>query len=668
VLAIGMAAVLLSARGFYEPDLWWHLAQGRENFGGHLVRTNTFSFLNPEYRQHYTPWLFDTVLFIAWTLGRGAGIQVLQGVLVVLALGLVYRACRLRGAASASAAILILGFFVMEPRAIPRPHLVSFVGLAACTLAIELARTRRSVAPLRWTIPVVAVWSNFHVEVVFGVMTVALAAVSEWLRPSSWSRPEAGRAIAIALGCAVATLATPYGWGLLQYLYENTTVPTMLNIAELQPAYLPDYRAFWIYVTVATALLLVPMMRIALDRGSAPDPGPLPQRAQNERRGPGTAIRRSQREETPREPPHIGLRDMLTLVIFAALGFRYLRLTPLVFLVTAPAVTARLTELVQRGFDRRALLVSAAVVGIASSRVPVAMLATGLRAGDAAVRPSSFFSEGAVSFARRERLQGPMFNSFNLGGELAWSLYPSAQIFQDSRLQAYPPGFFLAILKASQNQTDWDVLTSHADWAVLSLSRPGELSGVGRFPRSEWATVYWDEAAQVVVRRHGQYTPLVERSEYAVVLPGVDPFSIAARLRTSDSERIRDEAQRNRRENPRGYLAPAVLCLGGDADACRDLDRIAEETPALRDAIDRVKRVAPAARRASEASRASGSGAPRAQIEDAVRLDLWQSNGRPVSPNSPAATEPASPSQSASSALSPLGCCTPSRSPWSCRP
>ena len=54
-----LAAAILSCRPIYEPDLWWHLAQGREDVSGHLVRTNVFSFTYPDYRQRYTPWLFD---------------------------------------------------------------------------------------------------------------------------------------------------------------------------------------------------------------------------------------------------------------------------------------------------------------------------------------------------------------------------------------------------------------------------------------------------------------------------------------------------------------------------------------------------------------------------------------------------------------------------------
>src|SRR6476620_1490280 len=49
------AAVVLSFRGIYEPDLWWHLAQGREAAAGRLVHSNLFNFLYSGYPQPYTP-------------------------------------------------------------------------------------------------------------------------------------------------------------------------------------------------------------------------------------------------------------------------------------------------------------------------------------------------------------------------------------------------------------------------------------------------------------------------------------------------------------------------------------------------------------------------------------------------------------------------------------
>lgn len=465
VLAVAAGAVILSFRPIYEPDLWWHLAQGRENAAGRLVRTNVFSFTHPDYRQRFTPWLFDTAAYLAWAAAGGAGIQALQMLLLTLTLLLLYFACRARAPAvdvTSTAAVLFVGFFILEPRAIPRPHLVSFAGMAACSLLIERAAARRSAAPLLWAVPGIALWSNFHVECVFGVVLIGILAVVELARPVTLTRREALRASIIAIACGVATMANPYGWGLIAYLYENWSVPQMLNIAELQPPPLSPYRAFFLYL-IACAVLLAWQRRT------------------------------------------LRIWEVVAAATFAALGVRYLRLTPLILLVTAPMVASRVAALAARGIDSRAVAFAALCVGLAVSRIPVRLLATELAFGTRAVAPDAFFSAEGMAFAKRAGLEGPVFNSYNLGGYLAWMLYPQVQIFQDSRLQAYPSEHFLSILVASRSQRDWDVLVADVDWAVLSVPRPNQLSGPGRFPPGEWATVFRDRAVEILVRRRGKY-------------------------------------------------------------------------------------------------------------------------------------------------------------------
>lgn len=465
ILAIATASAVLSFRPIYEPDLWWHLAQGRENAAGRLVRENVFSFNYPDYRQRYTSWLFDTSAYLAWKAGGETAIQALQASLLALTLAALYLACRVRAPAWSAAAVLLIGFFVLEPRAIPRPHLASLAGMAVTTWLVERAAARRSAAPLWWGVPLVALWSNFHVECVFGVALVAIFASAELVRPSSThglTRRDALRACGIAVLCAVATLANPYGWGLAAYLLENWSVPRILSIAELQPPPLPAYRAFYAYLAGCAALFIWHW--------------------------------RSAR-----------LWEIAAAALFAALGARFLRLTPLLLLVTAPAVAARLAAAAPRRVPPGVLLFASACLALMLSRVPVRLLVTELSAGARAVAPDLFFSEPGMTFAAKAGLEGPVFNSHNLGGYIAWMLHPRARIFQDSRLQAYPPEHFLSILVASRSQADWDVLVADVDWAVLSLPRPNQLSGVGRFPPAQWAVVYRDRAIEIVVRRAGKY-------------------------------------------------------------------------------------------------------------------------------------------------------------------
>jgi hypothetical protein len=455
------AAGVLSFRTIYEPDLWWHLAQGREAAAGRLVHTNVFNFLYASYPQSYTSWLFDLGAYIAWQAAGGAGIQIAQAAVLASAFVLTFLACRQRAATSAALAILILGFFVLEPRALPRPHLASFAGMAACTFLIERARRSASARPLLWAIPLVALWSNLHVECFMGVLLIALFAASELLRPAVLTRREALHACAIAAGCLAATLVNPYGWGIERYLAENWRVPQFLNIAELRPAYLPNYRAFFVYLGIGTALLLW-------------------------------------------RPRAAAFWEIAAALAFAALGVRFLRFTPLVFLVTAPTLAERLNGLISRGLDGRALVVTALAIGMITARQPLIVF-TRIDVGTHAVAPPEFFPTDFGRLMRNAGMHGPVFTSLNLGGFVAWELYPQVQIFQDARLQAVPPEHFLTTLKASRDPDEWDALLRRIDWAVISLPRPNELSGAGHFHEPKWRTVFEDQAVRVVKRAEPEH-------------------------------------------------------------------------------------------------------------------------------------------------------------------
>ncbi len=468
LLAIAVGACLISFRSIYEPDLWWHLAQGREAASGHLMRTNVFSFVYRDYPQPYTSWLFDLGAYLLWARAGGAAIQAVQAMLIAATLGLIALACRVRSSAAATFAVCLFGWLILEPRALPRPHVFSFAGMAACVCLLERARAARSARPLLW-VPLLAVlWANVHVECVFGIGLIGLFGLCEWIRPAALPRREAARVMGIAAIALLCTAINPYGVGLLRYLYENAFVPQLISIAELQPPYLPNYRGFFAWAILCGALV---------------------------------ALRRRT----------VTLADVAAIAVFGLLGFRHLRLTPLLFLISAPLVARCIDELQALGIDRRAAAAIALVAVAIMSRVPVVDLVRNLDARRGALMPEAFFSETAMSFARERGLTGPVFTSMNLGGFVAWELYPSALVFQDSRLQAYPASHFRAIMDASRSPGAWAGLTAGVDWAVLSLPRVNELSGVGQFDRAEWGTAYRDRAIEILVRRSGAYGAVIPR-------------------------------------------------------------------------------------------------------------------------------------------------------------
>lgn len=189
-------------------------------------------------------------------------------------------------------------------------------------------------------------------------------------------------------------------------LIENTLVPQSLRIAELQSPRSATYPAFFAYLIVLVVLLAS-------------------------------------------QPRRLRLWEVAATAVFAWLGLRYIRFMPLLVFATAPIVAARIDSLIARGFDWRAVAVTTvAVVAMTAPASPQRMWQA-WRVGESAVAPPEIFSPGAIAFARANSLNGPLFNSMNLGGYIAWHL-PQARVFQDSRLQAYPPAHFAGILRAAE--------------------------------------------------------------------------------------------------------------------------------------------------------------------------------------------------------------------------
>ena len=268
-----------------------------------MVRTNLFSSGYSEYPQQYTSWLFDWGAYVLWSRGGGAAIQAAQALLIAGALGFAALACRLRASLAATLAVTILGWLILEPRAMPRPHLFSFAALGLTAYLIERARISRSARPLLWFIPLTVAWANVHLECVFGIAMVGIYGAAEWIRPATLNRRESIRVIAIAAIALIAAAVTP--------LQDSDCSVTCTRTASCRRSsasrscsrlYWPNYRAFFFWGILVAAIL---------------------------------GMRRGQ----------VTLAEAVTIVVFGALGLRYLRLTPLLFFAAAPVVARSLDAL-----------------------------------------------------------------------------------------------------------------------------------------------------------------------------------------------------------------------------------------------------------------------------------------------------------------------------------
>ncbi|MCX6762822.1 MAG: hypothetical protein NT093_03520 [Candidatus Moranbacteria bacterium] len=86
--------------------------------------------------------------------------------------------------------------------------------------------------------------------------------------------------------------------------------------------------------------------------------------------------------------------------------------------------------------------------GIAVAFIAIAMIASfsnykfiSLHSGDRGVG-LLLGNENAAEFLKKEKISGPIFNDYDIGGYLVWNLPEDEKVFVDNRPEAYPDSFF----------------------------------------------------------------------------------------------------------------------------------------------------------------------------------------------------------------------------------
>lgn len=482
--AAAAAAILFALTPLSSADLWWHLASGREIWRLRAIpRTDPFSFASDPGRWLDHGWLFQTIV---WPLHELGGALLLQALQVALVFGIAFFALRqLRRDAVPQAAALVviaLAMAAAKPRLTLRPELVTLL-----LLAILLGWLRRSAAGARWPAAAAAamalLWANLHPGVVLGTLLVLVwfaAEAAARFRDGTAMRPllreHAVRLLTFSLPLAI----TPYG-------IESVLFPFRLRALVASPGFVnPEWEPptferlplLWISAA-AVALLFLARAAGRIDIGDDASRWARPAVA----------------------------------IVLAVFAFQYQRNVgawgaALPFLA-GPEVAAAARALSANA--RRALIATAGALAV-YSLVTFQPPGLGINKEEIPV--------DAVEFAREAGIRGRMFNQARFGGYLIWRLYPREKVLIDGRNEVYTR-LLPRIAEAVGDGRAWTrfLADERIEWAIIGYNNPpqqvtvmtpaGPRPGGARpfgylhFPPRQWALVYWDDVAMVLVRRAG---------------------------------------------------------------------------------------------------------------------------------------------------------------------
>jgi hypothetical protein len=469
VIALYALPALVTLRPGPDWDAWWHLRTGQWVVEHRTVPvTDPFSSFGPDRPWVAYSWLFEVLLYGLFQAFGLAGLLVYRVLLALAVLAALHRLVGRREKRFLVGTGLVgLGFLALVMMFTERPWLFTIL-FSAWTVDVILDLRAGRGNGLVWVLPFCyALWANLHVQFVCGLMLLALACAApvgdRWLGlvPSGKGAALAGtRAwwslVALSGACLLATLGNPYGIRLYEVVVEYATQPGPFRLISELTA--PSFRELSDWVTLA----LVGGAAFALGRRQS-----------------------------------LSSFDVLLLAGTAVFAFRARRdcwfvvLAALAILATAgrDAASAECFTLTRRHWG--------IVLGAVALVTALTALARGLSPARLWAETANRFPVEAAAMVAERGYAGPLYNDFNWGGYLIWSL-PQLPVALDGRTNLYGDARLQRFINTWAAAPDWREDADLAGAGVVIANRDTPL--VSLLERDErFVLVHEDPVAKVFV-------------------------------------------------------------------------------------------------------------------------------------------------------------------------
>jgi hypothetical protein len=473
VLAFVLILFSLVARQieFFDPDFWWHLKTGQ-----HIVETKSiphqdiFSFTKSGSEWITHEWLSETAMYTVYRAGGWGWLVVLFSTTITLSLWLVFRRCECHPLIAMGATLL--GAAAANPVFGVRPQMISFL-LVSIYLAILGQYSRTGKGNRLWLlVPLMALWVNLHAAFPVGLALIGLAGAGLLLDGYFARRGFAEivsqlKPLAMLLAaCVLVVPLNPNGLRLFTYPLET------LNSAPMQ-AYILEWASPDFHQAGFQPLALLIIAAVLLLAVSPKRPRP---------------------------------SDLLFLAVFCYGALRSGRHIPFFALVAIPIIAEHGWSLISAGpvgqwlsksetstgSKKTVQIVMIAVLALASLKQVTALVK--FRPDEAAQK----FPVAAVDFLRSNHPTGPLYNSFNWGGYLIWTL-PEMPVFIDGRADVYGDRFFDETIHTYRGLENWNLTLDRFGVRTVLIERDGPLASLLR-AQAGWKVIYEDQQAIVFAR------------------------------------------------------------------------------------------------------------------------------------------------------------------------
>ena len=457
---------IVAIRPTTDPDVWWHLQTATWITEHKTVPfTDPFSLYGMNRPWIAYSWLFELILLGLYRLFGLIGV-IGYAVLGTLGIAVALHSliARYEKNVPRALALTIFGVAAMSQVFWPRSYLISIFFFTVELHVLFSVRDSGRTRPLLLLPPLLALWANFHIQFVYGLIVIGIAAtepVLEHLLPQTWVEPRtrvgARPLWAVFAACIAMSLATPYHVWIYRPLLDHVThTETFYLINELQALQFRNPADWCVLGTTLAAAFTLGRLRT------------------------------------------FRLFPLLLLAAGVLVSFRAQRdvwfvvVVSLVIIASGQRFHAMPRYRLSAGELAMAMLsVTCIVVGFAVIK--------GVSPHALADRVPREYPAVAAAAVEERRYAGPLYNHYNWGGYLIWAL-PRLPVSIDGRANVYGPEKIRRSVETWAGLRGWDSDPDLARAGVVIAPRQLTLSELlRRDPRFE--LTYEDDVAALFVAR-----------------------------------------------------------------------------------------------------------------------------------------------------------------------
>jgi hypothetical protein len=485
-----VAIFAMAARVQVDTDTWWHLASGRWMVEqGQVLKHDPFSHTMPGKPRIQHGWLVQIVLYGLYAALGHTGLVL--GVAAVVALTFAFVFPLGGGSPYLRAFTTLLAAITSAVMWVARPQIVSLLLTAVFAYLLD-GYKRRGRAPL-WLLPLLTVlWVNCHGGFITAFILLGGYLVGEGLnRLIGWRAEGEGTLSArqirtlflVTLVCLAAVALNPQTARMYTYPFRTVGIGVLRDF--IQEWRSPDFHGLHLHPFIWMLLLTLAALGLSGRRADLTDLGLVAGFAYLSLLA-GRNIALFALLDGPVLARYGGpaLRRLATAVQVRLGGTPPQRETPPVGSSVSRANAPASTRLALLNWTLLGLVTFAAGVKVSLPLLPA----------EREKAMAGFLPVEAVRYIQREQPPGPMFNSYNWGGYLIWTLYPDYPVFVDGRTDLYDDPFLRHYLDVALVRDDWRRVLARYGVRFVLVERDSILA---RFLAADdaWPQRYADDLA-----------------------------------------------------------------------------------------------------------------------------------------------------------------------------